>query len=129
MSFWTPSPGDIRRAETRIRDVLTAAASSSRDGPDASRLSHEEREYQLREIRKIVDHFGNYRRQYMGIVVSGSRRILCNFFMKEPETSPFIGDRWRCDWVVVDDGGFWYWQIQFDVEADTCIEFRSNGYA
>jgi hypothetical protein len=128
-SFWRPSEDDVSRAEARIREVFSSNPIPLQALVGTIALSPEQRGYELREIAKIVAHFGEYRRQYMGVVVSGRRRVLCNFFMKEPEDRPFIGDRWRCDWVAVDDGGFWYWQIQFDVEDDTCTEFRSNGYA
>jgi hypothetical protein len=27
------------------------------------------------------------------------------------------------------DGGFWFWQIEYDLESDTCEKFQSNGDA
>jgi hypothetical protein len=29
--------------------------------------------------------------------------------------------------VIVYDGGFWYWRIEYDVEKDRCLNFSSNG--
>ncbi|HPF15236.1 MAG TPA: hypothetical protein PLJ12_13310, partial [Planctomycetota bacterium] len=36
---------------------------------------------------------------------------------------------WLQNLVIVDDGGFWYWQIEFDPKTGRFARFDSNGYA
>ena len=36
---------------------------------------------------------------------------------------------WKKHKVEVDDGGFWFWRIEYDVDNGACQKFSSNGYA
>jgi hypothetical protein len=38
-------------------------------------------------------------------------------------------DYWKAEPVVVDDGGAYFFQLQFDVETGTFRNLRFNGYA
>lgn len=63
-----------------------------------------------------------YKRQYVGIVVDGHKRIFCNFFCADDlplSDKPF----------VVFDGGEWFFRIQYDLEDKKCYHFNANGYA
>ncbi len=121
--YWTPSPEDVTKAEARVRSAMLAARTSLQavTGPEPQYTPPSE--YTIGEIRKIVENYDGYHLQYLGIVVSGKKRILCNFFPRSE------GDRWLLEWWVVEDGGFWYWTIQYDIEGDRCLGFESNGYA
>ncbi len=80
-------------------------------------------EWQKTEISKIKKNISSYKVQFVGIESNGNKRIWCNFFNREDF------DSWKTDVVFVLDGGWWYWQIEYDLETKSCVNFRSNGYA
>jgi len=86
------------------------------------------REYDLREIKKILGNSRNYRVQFIGVTRKGRKVIECNFFPaagKEKDWFPY----WQKHQVEVDDGGFYFWQMEYDPETGKCSKFSSNGYA
>jgi hypothetical protein len=111
--YWEPSSDQIAVAEERINRDLVAA----QDDPDPDT-------YRTQSAAYIVSRLGEYRRQYVGIVVEGSKRIGCN---------AFISDRAQPEWVrvpiLVLDGGADYWQIQYDLVMDACVGFSVHGEA
>ena len=111
---WTPTPDQVQKALVSIESFLGKPATTN--------------EYKLREIRKILANSRNYRVQFIGIVRNGRKIIWCNFFPTAVSGKDEFQD-WRKERVVVDDGGFFYWQIEYDPEADKCLRFYSNGYA
>ena len=64
----------------------------------------------------------------LGIIRDGGKVIWCNFFPVAGKGKDEF-QNWRKERIVVDDGGFFYWQIEYDPEADKCSRFYSNGYA
>ncbi|HTE05674.1 MAG TPA: hypothetical protein VK824_05710, partial [Planctomycetota bacterium] len=103
----------------RLESLLPGALKRLQHGP-ADRQN---------DIGNILDNLADYRRQYIGVVTpAGSRRVLLNNSpggQHGPYDSP---DDWQ--YVVdVEDGGYWHWRIQFDVESEEFVEFNSNGYA
>ncbi len=36
---------------------------------------------------------------------------------------------WKESFVVVNDGGFWYWTVLYDPQRGTYTDLRVNGYA
>lgn len=63
-----------------------------------------------------------YRFQCIGARVDGRRHIIFNFFPDNPRF-PY----WQKLPVSVDDGGDWYFQIDFDVESQQSVQFWING--
>ena len=82
-----------------------------------------------RQIADILAHAPGYRVQFTGVEEEGRRLIRCNFFPAgragEPERFP----GWKEQTVVVLDGGFWFWQIDYDVETGACRGLSINGDA
>lgn len=127
--FWTPTPQDVLRAEQRVRAAIAeagqdfaAVAGPQKRPPSAQRFA-------MDQLEKIVANLAEFDAQYAGMIIGGRKRILCNFMRRESGSQHFLGNSRMCQWVQVDDGGFWYWQIQFDVATETCLAFQSNGYA
>ena len=112
-AFWEPSIDDVSRAEERIRQFLVSA----HNDPNLDA-------YQRANLAFILDNLEDYLRQYVGIVVDGEKRIGCNFF---------LSDRSFPDWerrpVFVLDGGHYFWQIEYDLLGDECINFYVHGEA
>jgi hypothetical protein len=123
-SYWTPTPGDVAKLEAGLRAALEEGARNPssldhgiQDNPHARDVSG--------EIAKILGHFGEYRRQYVGIVTeAGARRVAVNFFHGGSGN-----EDWRHTFIEVLDGGAWYWRIQYDVGSGRYLGFSSNGYA
>jgi len=89
----------------------------------AKNLSHD----QFAESHEVTNS-RNYRVQFVGIIRDGRKVIWCNFFPVAGKGKDEF-QNWRKERIVVDDGGFFYWQIEYDPEADKCSRFYSNGYA
>jgi len=123
--YWTPTPRDIERAEACIIRFLKDSQVVQSANEGAVEAGVRPSVPANPEIPKIAAHLHAYGRQYVGLIQSGDRRVLCNLFPK-----PLAEDKsWRSHIVVVDDGGFWYWRIVYDPRDDTCNQFSSNGYA
>ena len=80
-------------------------------------------DWQKSEIEKIKSNISLFKVQFIGIESEGKKRIWCNFFRGEGF------DYWKKGIVFVLDGGFSFWQIEYDLETGTCKNFKSNGYA
>lgn len=109
--FWEPSIDDVSRAEQCIKQYLTSA----QDDPDLY-------PFQTENAPIILENLGKYRRQYVGIVVDGEKRIWTNSFFPE-DAFP----EWERAPVYVLDGGNDFWQIQYDPQKDECTNFYVHG--
>jgi hypothetical protein len=109
--FWEPSIDDVSRAEECIKRFL----SSVQDDPGFG-------SYQKEATAYILENLAKYRRQYVGIVVDGEKRIWCNVFYFDG-----ISPDWQRYLVDVDDGGRRYWQIEYILLKDECINFHVQG--
>jgi hypothetical protein len=102
--FWTPTKDDVLAAEPQIEAYLKRDSKNLRT-PD---LWHK---------------LPGYKRQYIGIVVNGHRRIFCRFFCVFP-TGP-LND--QAFWV--EDGGECFFRIEYDLDDQQCYNFKANAYA
>ena len=64
-----------------------------------------------------------YRRQYVGILVQGHRRIWVHGFCRDSTNVD-----WRTQGFVVLDGGDCYFQAEYDIERHEFVSFATNGY-
>ena len=108
---WKPSAEETQKVLAAVQTFLERPSSTN--------------DWTKREIKKILDHAKEYRVQFVGVVRDGKRLIWCNFF---PAADAFGAD-WKRQEVRVMDGGFWFWQIEYDPSAEKCLNFSSNGYA
>jgi hypothetical protein len=109
--FWEPSTDEVSRAEACTRDLLA----SVQQDPDDYRKEH---------AAFILENLENYRRQYLGIVVDGEKRIWTNAFFYEGNYPD-----WTSDLVIVLDGGNYYWDIEYVPSKDECARFHVHGEA
>jgi len=100
LTYWTPSESDVAGAFPRIQAFLKSEAPSI-----AARLTQ-------------------YRCQYFGIIVEGKKRIYCNFFHRDGGNPD-----WQSEPLFVLDGGDWYFQLEYDLESEKCLDLRINGEA
>ncbi len=111
--FWQPSVNDVSEAEECIRRYLVSA----QDDPELDT-------YQKDKVAFILNNLAKYRRQYVGIVVDGEKRIGCNLFLSDHSYPD-----WERAPVYLIDGGNYFWQIEYDLLKDECINFYVHGEA
>ena len=109
---WKPSFEETQKALAAILVFLDKPSSTN--------------DWTKSEIKKIREHAKEYRVQFMGVVREGRRVIWCNFF---PASRKDHFQEWKQQQIMVDDGGFWFWQIDYDPNTGKCSNFTSNGYA
>ena len=109
--FWEPSSDDVSKAEQCIRQLLV----SIEQNPELDA-------YQKEDAVFILENLAGYRRQYVGIIVNGEKRIWTNSFFSE-ESFP----NWRRVPVDVDGGGKHFWQIEYIPLKDECLNFQVHG--
>ena len=112
---WTPTPAQAQRAIARIQAFLQEPElSDQRSKPD---------------IDAIVANKIGFRVQFIGARRNGKDIVVCNFFPAKTaaENDPF--SYWRERQVVVDDGGFAFWLIEYYPATDSCGAFQLNGDA
>jgi hypothetical protein len=123
-ALWEPGPAEIARLEKLLPEFMAGQRT-----PEDYQPLHE------------------YYRQYVGIVQDGKKRICVNFFhhyfvrenLERPHLNHMIQktlqeggraeDFWKREPMVVDDGGAYFFTVQFDPETGTFSQLRFNGYA
>jgi hypothetical protein len=124
--YWTPSAADVAEMESRLRSALVRQrqADDRRQGRSKGgwRDLHVFRSHHIGEI---LEHLAAYRRQYVGIVVQGEKRLFVNCFRGDPEEHA----SWRQQLVDVDDGGSSYWRIQYRVDRKRFLAVDINSDA
>lgn len=111
ISFWEPSIDDISSVEECIGRLLVSA----QEDPGLDTSQKEDAAYILRNLQQ-------YRRQYVGIVVDGEKRIWCNSFLSEGSFP-----NWTHTPVDVDGGGNHYWQIEYVLSKNECSNLSVHG--
>ena len=99
--------------------------------PGASEIAAAERglaAFVKGEAPELAAKLPRYYRQYVGIVRNGRKLIYINAMHEEslaedPELDPTSG------LIFTMDGGDWYFQLEYDVDARAYLEFGINGVA
>ncbi len=99
--FWTPTKEQVLDAEAEIERVL-------KDKPPA-------------ESPDLWQKLPLYKRQYVGIIINGHKRIFCNFYCTEEPLD--------CKPVLYADGGDCFFKIEYDVEGRKVEKLEINGNA
>jgi hypothetical protein len=111
--FWGPSIDDVSRAEKCIRQFLESLQRDPNLGT-----------YQQENVAFILENLEQYRRQYVGVVVDGEKRIWCNMFLSDHSFPD-----WERVPVFVLDGGKYFWEIEYSLPRDECTDFYVHGEA
>jgi hypothetical protein len=119
--IWEPSQSEVVAAIQAIRPYL--AKQKKAPSPATGQVPADGGR---KKIDDIVGNWDKYVCQAVGHTKSGKKLIHLNFFPKED-----VGDstNWLHRYVYGDDGGTWYWRIEYDCEAKTFSEFETNGDA
>jgi hypothetical protein len=121
--FWTPSPQEVELVETRLKEALQKAVKDPAQLNEYAKTSDSQK-YLSQQIAQILSHYGEYRRQYIGLVIHGKRHIYVNSFSSRDSASDYTKQ-----FVMVLDGGFWFWQILYSMDDGTFLNLSINGEA
>jgi hypothetical protein len=111
--FWEPSGDDVSRAEECIRRSLASA-------PHDPNL----KDYEKADAAFVWENLMGYRRQYVGLIAEGEKRIWCNAFLADGSYPD-----WELHPVYVLDGGRDFWEIEYILPKDECVGFHVHGEA
>ncbi len=125
-SYWTPTPEIVAALESRLAAFLDGRA--AQDRADLARVPWLERSKSAlaadqKHVSNIRGRLPDTRRQYVGVVVGGARRVFVNCFPRESFPD------WDRQFVFVLDGGDWFWSVQYDVDAESFLALAFNGEA
>jgi hypothetical protein len=105
-SAWLPTLTQVEELEAELPQYLAKS-----NHPDAGAM---------------IAQLPKYRRQYLGYIDEGHRRIYVNAFCQGANASD---ESWRTRFVLVQDGGSCYFQAIYDVDSKRFIRLRVNGVA
>ena len=109
-SYWAPSAEQVRAMEERLPRFLLGEKPES--DPELG--------------TKVAEYY----RQYVGITINGRRLIYGNFVHNTAwRESLEDGIDYHRQLMLVDDGGSWFFQVEYDVERRAFIELWINGVA
>ena len=84
----------------------------------------------------VLDTMPAYRCQAIGVTDEEGERFLYLNFLAEACFTPgedydpmLTDDEWREEAVLVNDGGDWFWQMQFDPDTGAYLDISINGEA
>ena len=98
LMFWTPSKSDVAETLPKILAFLREEAPS------------------------LAGQFGQYRRQFIGIIVEGRKQLYCSFFRLDARRA---GGRARAAGAA--GAGPSAFQLTYDLETRQCVDLRIRG--
>jgi hypothetical protein len=113
--YWVPSDDDVASIEMGLRDAIRERLAAAKKEPASPG-----RDRDIAALDHVSAHFSEYLRQYAGIKINGSRRVLVNAFPEDTYC-------WRDEYIVIEDGGLWFWEIQYDVQLHEFLHWRLVG--
>ena len=111
---FTPTHRDIDKAEHALNTKLKKIDSilSDQGGHDPI----------------IYEHLKKYVRQYFGYIDSQGHRILfINCVWKDKDFGEMFDRQFLRDEIMVNDGGSYFWNVKYDIDADKLFDLGVNG--
>jgi hypothetical protein len=105
--YWTPTEQDVLKLEENLAAYLKKAA------PERA--------------PNLWTKLPDYKRQYVGIVVGGRKRIYANFVCNSAVAEHFAD--WKSRPAQMLDGGACYFQVDYDVGSGELSDLQVNGEA
>ena len=115
---WTPTKEQTERALAAATALVRQIAAQ----PTGKTFAEK---YKIEGAAKISKEMRKYFVQFIGQIRNGKKVVFCNFFRTDLWKYSFPD--WKESEVMVDDGGYSYWQVDYDPETGKCGELRING--
>jgi len=104
--YWTPTTKQIIELEKVLRPYVNSHAPKDDDS--------------------LHGNLSEYKRQYIGMTFNGKQVIFVNAFC---DSYWLNNDDWKSHFVLILDGGPCFFQIIYDPESRSILQFLINGYA
>jgi hypothetical protein len=110
LEIWIPKMNEIERLIPPMKSFVESSTADSFGNSlgDKKRL--------------IILHFDEYFIQCYGYMASGRKKIYFNFFTQKI-------DNWKNAFVLISDGGYTAWHVEYDIESKRFINLTVNGEA
>jgi hypothetical protein len=112
---WTPSAEETQKALIAIQSFLERPTSGDQRSRD--------------EIKHIIENTKRYRVQFVGLIRQKRIVVWCNFFPTPRTGEKDEFENWKHAVIDVNDGWYWFWQIDYDMASGKCMHFWVNGVA
>jgi hypothetical protein len=129
-SNWMPSPDQVSEALPVIQAFLDQGSSGKSFAKLFAKNSVARRQFLTEQIAKIQANKAGYRVQCWGVTQNGTKLIFCNFFPAssgKKQENEF--GKWKGEVILVDDGGYHFWQALYDPKTHKVVRFDCNGDA
>ena len=130
IDFWTPSADEVLVAERVFREWIQDGAKDPAAvfpdmGANPDGFPAGEPEFERKEFALIVQNYGGYARQYVGLVVQGRKVILCNYFagLEANPATDFV----FLQKVFVEGKEIHFLQSWYDPDAKNCSDLVMVG--
>ncbi len=126
---WSPLEVDVRKADEMVQKYISDPQQTARNivasYPKGNQINAQK--YLSDRICKISKIYPKYRRQYVGFLSRENKHklIWVNFFIPDD----FLERTWKKDICVVNDGGYYFFNVLIDLETGKCLSFQINGDA
>lgn len=128
--FWTPSETSVIVAERVLHEMIEDAAKDPivlfpelADSPGVA--TDELLLNEKHELALVLQHYPGYQRQYVGLIIGGTKFVLCNYSYgtQVDPTSDYV----FIQNVFEDDGTIHFLQCRVDPYAKTCTNVSYIG--
>jgi hypothetical protein len=110
---WTPTVEETQKALIAIQSFLERPTSGDKRSKG--------------ETKNILANIKTYRVQFVGHIRQNRRVVWCNFFTPHSYDKKDRDADWKRTEIIVSDGWYWYWQIDYDPATGKCLHFWVNG--
>jgi len=114
---WTPTKEQTEKALAAVIVLVRQTATQPAGTSPAEK-------YQVEGAKTFAGKMATYAVQFTGQTRKGQRVIHCSFF---PTAEFKYFTNWKELSVMVEDGGYGFWQVDYDSETGKCGELQING--
>lgn len=114
---WVPSEALVAEFEVGLVQFLDLISNDS---------NNQTGEYNAEKLQFVLANLKNYKRQYIGKIIDGRKVIYCNFLTLLDD---HMRDNWLKNYLVILDGGAYFFDVMYDVQTKVFFELMINGEA
>ena len=112
---WIPTAAETQKAMVAIQSFLESSSSTNNLNS-----------WEFDGLKKIRESTKENRVQFYGSIREGRKVIWCNFIPVPQSGKEDAWKSWKQNLIFGDDGGFRFWQINYDLGTGKCSNFNIN---